>query len=76
MVIDKVKEILAEKFHVDAGEINDGTDLQADLGADSLDAVELMMTLEDELNIRIPDEDARCFKTVGDIINYLKQTIK
>ena len=48
------------------------TDIQTDLGADSLDAVELMMALEEEFDIQIPDEEAQKFKTIKDIVNFLE----
>ncbi|MCK9537212.1 MAG: acyl carrier protein [Bacilli bacterium] len=73
MQIEKIKKIFADKFHVLPDEINNDTDLQKDLGADSLDAVELIMTLEDEFDLIIPDNIAQTFKTVGDIFNYLQE---
>lgn len=71
MVFDKVAEIVAREMNVDKSTIKMETDLGADLGADSLDAVELMMALEDEFELEIADEEAQNFKTVADIVNYL-----
>ncbi len=56
----------------DAGEITETTSLMDDLEADSLDAVEIVMSIEDEFGIEIPDEDAESFKNVGDIVNYIE----
>ena len=71
MVFDKVAEIVAREMNVDKSTIKMETYLGADLGADSLDAVELMMALEDEFELEIADEEAQNFKTVADIVNYL-----
>ena len=67
---EKVKEILVENLGCDVDDINLDTDLQNDLGADSLDAVELSMALEDEFGLEISDEELSEFKTVGDIVRY------
>ena len=55
--------------------MNENTDIVNDLGADSLDVVDLVMTLEDEFDIEIPDEDIENFHTVGDVVNYLEERI-
>lgn len=74
MVFDKVKEIIIEQLGLDENtEINPSTSLMADLEADSLDAVEIIMALEDEFNVEIPDEDAEKFKNIGDIANYIEE---
>ena len=57
MVLEKVKVILAEQFDVDEDSLQNDTDLQDDLGADSLDVVDLLMSIEDEFDIEIPDEE-------------------
>ena len=70
-VADKVKEIIAEKLDVAPDKVKDEAALQTDLGADSLDIVELLMHLEDKFDMKIPDEDAEKLKTVGDAIAYI-----
>ncbi len=72
MVIDKVKEIIANQLGVDAGEINPDTRLQEDLHADSLDTVELVMAAEEEFGVEIEDEVVLTFKTVGDVAKYIE----
>jgi len=68
----KVKDIIVAKLGVDAGQITPEASFTNDLGADSLDTVELVMEFEKAFNIQIPDEDAEKIGTVGDVINYLK----
>ena len=73
MIFEKIREIIAEQLSVeDIEKITLETSLTNDLEADSLDAVEIIMALEEEYDIEIPDEVAEEFKTVGDIINYVK----
>jgi acyl carrier protein len=72
MVFDKLKEIIAEQLQVDQSEIKQDTSLLKDLEADSLDAVEIIMAIEDEFGIEIPDEDAESFNTIGDIVKYVE----
>lgn len=69
---DKVKEIIAKELEVDVKQLTNDAKFIEDLGADSLDIVELVMGLEEEFGIDIPDEDADKLKTVGDAMNYLK----
>jgi acyl carrier protein len=69
---DKVKEIIAKELEVDIKQVSGEAKFIEDLGADSLDIVELVMALEEEFGIDIPDEDADKLKTVGDAMNYLK----
>ena len=71
MVLDKLKEIIAAQFGIDADEVKEETDIVADLGADSLDVVEMLMTLEDEYGLVIDDETAKTLKTVGDVVSYI-----
>ena len=71
-VDSKVKEIIVNKLGVDAGQITPQASFTNDLGADSLDTVELVMEFEKAFNIQIPDEDAEKIGTVGDAISYLK----
>ncbi|MBI2618991.1 MAG: acyl carrier protein [Ignavibacteriales bacterium] len=68
----KVKEIIVSKLGVDEGQITPEASFTNDLGADSLDTVELVMEFEKAFNIQIPDEDAEKIATVGDAIKYLK----
>ena len=69
---DRVKEIIAKELEVDAKQVVPEAKFIEDLGADSLDIVELVMALEEEFGLDIPDEDADKLKTVGDAMNYLK----
>ncbi len=71
-IFEKVKTIVADNLKVkDQSVITMDTLFMADLGADSLDVVELVMKLEEEFNIEIPDEDAQAIKTVGEAVNYI-----
>jgi acyl carrier protein len=69
---EKVKEIIVDQLGVDADEVTPEASFIEDLGADSLDTVELVMALEEEFNMEIPDEEAEKIKTVGDAIDYIK----
>ena len=69
---DRVKEIIAKELEVEGQQLTPEAKFIEDLGADSLDIVELVVALEEEFGIDIPDEDADKIKTVGDAINYLK----
>ena len=69
----KVKEIIAKELEVDVKQLSPEAKFIEDLGADSLDIVELVMALEEEFGLDIPDEDADKLKTVGDALNYLQQ---
>ncbi|MBR6523686.1 MAG: acyl carrier protein [Clostridia bacterium] len=71
-MIDKIKEIVARELMVDEGDITLETDILNDLGADSLSVVDLAMALEDEFEIEMPDEELEGIRTVGDIVNYIK----
>ena len=73
MVFDKRKELIAEQLDVDASTITMDTDFMKDLEADSLDAVEIILGVEDEYGIEIPDEVAENFTKVGDIVNYVEE---
>jgi len=72
MVLEKVITILAEQFDVDEEKINEDTNLQDDLGADSLDVVDLLMSIEDEFEIEIPDEEIENIRTVGALVAYIE----
>jgi acyl carrier protein len=69
---DKVKKIIAEKLSVDLDEVVPEASFVDDLGADSLDLVELIMSMEEEFDVEIPDEEAEKLVTVGDAIDYTK----
>ncbi len=73
MVFDKIKELIAEQLDVDASTITMDTDFMKDLEADSLDAVEIILGVEDEYGIEIPDEVAENFTKVGDIVSYVEE---
>ena len=72
-MFDKLKEIIADKLSVNEDEITMESTFIDDLGADSLDIVKLIMALEEELEMEIPDEDAEGFKTVGDVVEYITE---
>ncbi len=73
MFFDKVREALAKQFEIDPETITMETSIIDDLGADSLDVVELIMSLEDDYDISISDEDAAELSTVGKIVDYLEK---
>ena len=75
-VEEKVKSIIAEQLGVKAEEIKPESSFVDDLGADSLDTVELVMALEEEFGIEIPDEDAEKMTTVGDALKYIEEKVK
>ena len=72
MILEKVKDILAGQFEVLADTINEETNIVDDLGADSLDVVELIMSVEDEFGLAICDEEAAELTTVGKIVEYIE----
>lgn len=71
-ILDKVKEIIADQLGIDEDEVVPGASFIDDLGADSLDIVELIMAFEEEFDMEIPDEDAEKIKTVKDVLDYIK----
>ena len=75
-VDEKVKQIIVEQLGVDEGEVTATASFVDDLGADSLDTVELIMEFEKEFNISIPDDQAENISTVGQAISYLEQNVK
>jgi acyl carrier protein len=75
-VIEKVKQIIAEQLGVDEGEVTPSASFVDDLGADSLDQVELVMALEENFDVEIPDEDAEKIRTVQDAIDYIEKKAK
>ena len=75
-VATKVKAIIIDKLGVDEGEVTDSASFTNDLGADSLDTVELIMEFEKQFNISIPDDKAEGIQTVGDAIDYIAENAK
>ena len=71
MVFDKIKSIIVEQLGVEEDKVTLESSLMGDLGADSLDLVELIMAFEEEFGKEIPDEDAGEIATVGDVVNYI-----
>lgn len=74
-IAEKVKAIIVEKLSVDAADVKDEASFTNDLGADSLETVELMMDLEKEFNITIPEEVSEQISTVGDAIKYIEENV-
>ncbi|NBX92058.1 MAG: acyl carrier protein [Proteobacteria bacterium] len=72
---EKVKNIIVEQLGVDLESVTPEASFIDDLGADSLDIVELVMTMEEEFDLEIPDEDAEKIKTVADVSNYIKSKV-
>lgn len=73
---DKVVGVIVDQLGVKKEEVKTSAKFVEDLGADSLDTVELVMTLEEEFGIEIPDDDAEKAKTVGDVVNYIDAKLK
>jgi acyl carrier protein len=73
MVFDKLKEIIVEQLGVEEDVVTLEANIQEDLGADSLDIVDLIQTIEDEYDLSIPDEAVEEIKTVNDIVNYIEK---
>ena len=75
-LFDEVKAIVVEQLNVNEEEVKETSKFVEDLGADSLDVVELVMALEEKFDVEIPDEDAEKIQTVGDAINYIENLKK
>ena len=73
MVFEKVRDILVDQLDVEEGAVTMEASIIEDLGADSLDVVDLVMTLEDEFDTEIPDEEIENIKTVGDIVRFIEE---
>ncbi len=73
MVFEKIKEILVDQLDADIDSITLETDIADDLGADSLDVVEMLMNIEGEFDIEIPDEEIENLKTVGALVDYIQE---
>ena len=75
MVFEKVREILCDQLDIAEDDVTLDTNIVEDLGADSLDLVDFVMSLEDEFDKEIPDEDIENIKTVGDVVSYSENAI-
>lgn len=71
MIFEKITEILAEQLDADKDAMTNDTKIADDLGADSLDLVDLLMSIEDEFGVEIPDEDVEKLQTIGDVVEYI-----
>lgn len=76
MAFEIIKKIIAEQLKVDESEITMDTHLMKDLEADSIDAVEIIILIEEKYGIEIPDEDAEKFQLVGDLVRYVESRVK
>lgn len=74
-IFERVKKIIVDQLRVDESLVTMDSNIQEDLGADSLDAVELIMALEEEFGIDVQDEEAEKFKTVGDVVKYIEKKL-
>ena len=72
MVFDKIRDIIVDQLSVDKSMVTMDTNMTKDLEADSLDAVEIIMAIEEEFDIEIPDEEAEKFQVVGDLVQYVE----
>lgn len=73
MVLEKVKAILSAQFDVSEDTITEDTDIASDLGADSLDVVDMLMSLEDEFDVEVPDEEIEGLTNVGKLVAYIEE---
>lgn len=72
MVFEKIRAILCEQLDIDEDQVTMDSNIAEDLGADSLDVVDLIMSIEDEFELEVPDEQVENIKTVGDVVNYIE----
>ncbi|MBQ1537775.1 MAG: acyl carrier protein [Ruminococcus sp.] len=75
MVFEKIRDIIVDQLDVDADEVTAEASIIDDLGADSLDVVDLISSVEDEFDVEIPDEKVEGIKSVGDIVAYIESTV-
>ena len=75
MTIDKIKQILADTLDVNIDELSADTNIATDLGADSLDVVEILMSIEDEFDIEIPDSEIENIRTIGELVEYIENNM-
>ena len=76
MTIDKVKEMLSNQLNVEVDKISKDSKIVEDLGADSLDMIEMLMAFEEEFGLSIPDDKAENLKTVGDVVDFIDKNTK
>lgn len=76
MVFDKVKKIIVDQLDVEEDKVTEAASITDDLGADSLDVVDLVMSFEEEFDIEIPDDQVEKIKTVGDIVKFIKEKVE
>ena len=76
MVFDKVKEIIVDQLECDEDQVTMEASITEDLGADSLDVVDLVMSIEESFDVEIPDEDVEGIKTFGDIVKYIESKVE
>lgn len=71
-MLELIKKILSKQLQIDPEDINEDTDIKEDLGVDSLDVVEMLVSIEEETGITVPDDEIMNFKTIGDVVEYLE----
>ena len=76
MVFDKIKDIIVEQLDVEEDAVTMEASITDDLGADSLDVVDLVMSIEERFDVEIPDEEVENIKTVGDIVKYIENKVE
>lgn len=76
MVFDKIKDIIVEQLNVEEDAVTMEASITEDLGADSLDVVDLVMSIEESFDVEIPDEEVENIKTVGDIVKYIENKVE
>lgn len=76
MVFDKVKKIIVDQLDVEEDKVTEAASITDDLGADSLDVVDLVMSFEEEFDIEIPDDQVEKVKTVGDIVKFIEEKVE
>jgi acyl carrier protein len=74
-LVDRIREMVAEQLGVDQSDVQPDANILEDLGADSLDVVELVMALEEAFDIEVPDEDVEGLRTIGDVQKYIQQRV-
>ncbi len=74
-IYEKVVDIMVEQLGADKDNVSDSSDIIGDLGADSLDVVDIVQVLEDEFSIKVPNEEIEHLKTVGDIVDYIESNV-
>ena len=72
-MLEKIKEIIAEELGVEESKVVEGASFYDDLGADSLDLFEMVMSFEDQFGVKIPEEELENIKTVGDVVRYIEE---